>query len=281
MAALLDAPAVAKPQHRLINIQPKGSRPPLYWLFGGPTVQPLADTLGPDQPFFGVALDPEEQRELSYSSSMGDIAAYFVRIIREVQPHGPYFIGGWCLAGILGYEVAYQLEEAGEEVGLLVLVHATNPVHFLRIGNLALGWSKLKHHLATLLRLKGRRRRRYAMDRVAGVFDRVAEWFHLPPASAEVVALNKIIDHAAIGYAPKPYSGDVALFQPADRPDVLDYRPGWREVVRGGFAAFEIAGAHRTMLEYPNVVELAARMNACLRRAQATIPAAQPRQQAG
>jgi cytochrome P450 len=61
-------------------------------------------------------------------------------------------------------------------------------------------------------------------------------------------------------------AGDVALF-PADRPDVLDYRPGWRVVVRGAFAAFEIAGGHRTMLEAPYVAELAARMNVGLRRA--------------
>ncbi len=243
MAALLSGPVPAKPKPRLINIQRNGSRSPLYWLFGGPTLRPLAEALGPDQPFFGVALGPEEQSELSYSSSVGEIAGYLVRAIRSAQPSGPYFIGGWCTAGIVAYEVAHQLMENGEEVGLLVLVHATNPVHFLRIGTAALWWSKLKHHLATLWRLEGRRRRRYAMDRVAGVFDRIAERFHRPPAIAEFVALNKILDHAALRYAPKPYGGDVALFQPANRPDVLDYRPGWRDVVRGAFAAFEIAGS--------------------------------------
>ena len=97
---------------------------------------------------------------------------------------------------------------------------------------------------------------------------RIAEFFRVPPTTGEALALNKILDHAGIRYQPKPYGGDVALFQPADRPDALDYRPGWREVVRGAFASFEIDGTHSTMLEEPYVGELAARMSACLRRAQ-------------
>jgi thioesterase domain-containing protein len=73
----------------------------------------------------------------------------------------------------------------------------------------------------------------------------------------------------------------VALFQPADRPDLLDYRPGWRDVVRGAFAAFEIPGGHRTMLEQPHVAELGARIKGCLRRAQMqSEPVAAPRRAA-
>ncbi len=280
MAALLGEPAATRPP-RLINIQPNGNRPPIYWLFGGPTVRPLAEAMGQDQPFFGIALDLDEQRELSLDSTFADIAAYFVRAIREAQPRGPYYLGGWCTAGILGYEVAQQLTREGEEVGLLALVHATNPVHYVRMGDRRRRWSKLKHHGKTLLRLKGRARWRFIADKFATVGDRVAEFFRVPPTTGEAIALNKILDHAGIRYQPKPYGGDVALFQPADRPDALDYRPGWREVVRGAFASFEIDGTHSTMLEEPYVGELAARMSACLRRAQMQNRGQAPRRAAG
>jgi amino acid adenylation domain-containing protein len=268
MAALLGEAHAEKPAPRLINVQPNGSRPPLYWLFGGPTVRPLAEAMGQDQPFFGVALDVADQQKLAYGASLAEIAAPLARTIRDSQASGPYFIGGWCTAGILAYEVARQLMAEGCEVGLTVMVHSTNPVHFRRITKTAMRRSKIRHHMQMLLRHKGKDRWTYAMERLRGILDEATERFRAPVTIGESVGFNKILDHAALHYEPEPFAGDIALFQPADRPDVLDYRPGWREVVRGAFASFEIPGAHRTMLEAPYVAELAARMNACLRRAQ-------------
>jgi amino acid adenylation domain-containing protein len=282
MAALLGEKAAAKPTPRIIPIQPRGTRPPLYWLFGGATVRPLAETLGEDQPFLGVALERADEERLVHSSSLAEFAAPMLSAIREAQPNGPYFIGGWCTAGILAYEVARQLMEQGCEVGLLVLVHATNPVHYKRIGEARLRASKIRHHLAILGSLKGEARWRYAADRLRSVKDALIDRLRAPQAVEQTRSLARVLDHAALRYETPPYTGDVALFQPADRPDVLDYRPGWRDVVRGAFAAFEIAGGHRTMLEAPYVVELGARMSACLHRAQMqSQPAVAPRRVAG
>ena len=278
MAALLGEAHTEKPAPRLVNVQPNGTRPPLYWLFGGPTVRPLAEAMGQDQPFFGVALDIADQEKLPYGVSLADIAAPLARTIREAQPNGPYFIGGWCTAGIVAYEVSRQLMAEGCEVGLTVMVHSTNPVHYRRITKTAMRKSKIRHHMQMLMRHKGRDRWTYAMERVRGIFEEATDRFRAPDTvgNGEGVAFNKILDNAALHYAPEPFAGDIALFQPADRPDVLDYRPGWREVVRGAFASFEIPGAHRTMLEAPYVAELAARMNACLRRAQLHTPYVPP-----
>ncbi|HEV8015713.1 MAG TPA: amino acid adenylation domain-containing protein [Stellaceae bacterium] len=282
MAALLGEKAAARPTPRIVPIQPNGTRPALYWLFGGATVRPLAEAMGDEQPFLGVALDCADEERLAHSSSLAEFAAPMLTAIREAQPNGPYFIGGWCTAGILAYEVARQLMEQGCEVGLLVLVHATNPVHYRRIGESRLRASKIRHHLANLGRLNGAARWRYAADRLRSVKDATIDRFRAPQAVEQTRSLARVLDHAALCYETPPYAGDVALFQPADRPDVLDYRPGWRDVVRGAFAAFEIAGGHRTMLETPYVAELAARMNACLRRAQIqSQPIAAPRRAAG
>jgi thioesterase domain-containing protein len=282
MAALLSEPAAAKPLPRLAPIQPNGTRPPLYWLFGGATVRPLAEAMGEDQPFFGVGLDPAEEERLANATTLAEFAAPLIRSIRVAQPTGPYFIGGWCTAGILAYEVARQLTEEGSEVGLLVLVHSTNPVHYRRIGANQLRASKIRYHLSTLLRLKGAARWHYVTDRLRGVKDSVTDRFRPPPAFEQTLSLARVLDNAALRYETPQYSGDVALFQPADRPDVLDYRPGWRDVIRGAFASFEIPGGHRTMLEEPHVAELGARIMACLRRAQMqTKRAAEPRRAAG
>ncbi len=44
--------------------------------------------------------------------------------IRAAQPDGPYRLGGWSMGGIIAFEVARRLEQAGAEVSLLALLDA-------------------------------------------------------------------------------------------------------------------------------------------------------------
>jgi thioesterase domain-containing protein len=190
-----------------------------------------------------------------------------VRIIRQAQPRGPYYVGGWCTSGILAYEVATQLIDEGHEVGLLVLLHATNPVHFQRIPKWQLELSRLKHYWSETLRLRGPKLWSYLSTRAKGILRRVS----LSPEPAEearFLSVNGILDNAALHYAPKAYPGDAVLLQPARRPHLLDYRAGWQEVVMGELSAYDLPGTHYTMLEQPDVADLGARLRECLRRAQ-------------
>jgi enterobactin synthetase component F len=52
------------------------------------------------------------------------MAADYVSLIRERQPTGPYHLLGWSFGGLLAHAVATQLQSAGEEIGLLVVVDA-------------------------------------------------------------------------------------------------------------------------------------------------------------
>jgi acyl carrier protein/SAM-dependent methyltransferase len=47
--------------------------------------------------------------------------------IKRRQPQGPYMIGGWSFGGIVSYEMARQLQEAGDEVTKLVLIDTACP----------------------------------------------------------------------------------------------------------------------------------------------------------
>lgn len=59
-----------------------------------------------------------------------------MRLIREAQPHGPYILFGLCVAGVIAYEAAQQLRQAGESVPLVVMVDAWAPGYTtLRIGD--------------------------------------------------------------------------------------------------------------------------------------------------
>jgi thioesterase domain-containing protein len=45
-----------------------------------------------------------------------EIARKYIGVLREHQPHGPYYLGGWCYGGLIAYEMACQLKEMGEQV---------------------------------------------------------------------------------------------------------------------------------------------------------------------
>jgi thioesterase domain-containing protein len=51
-----------------------------------------------------------------------------VKHIQHVQPTGPYYVGGWSFGGILAFEVALQLEAAGNPPGGVVLIDADAPI---------------------------------------------------------------------------------------------------------------------------------------------------------
>ena len=85
--------------------------------------------------------------------------------------------------------------------------------------------------------------------------------------SSEPFTLGEIMQPAADAYRPRPYPGAVALFQ-ARRPKQLDLRPGWEKVVTGPLFCHDFPGAHGTMLELPQVLELARLMGGCLERAE-------------
>jgi thioesterase domain-containing protein/acyl carrier protein len=58
---------------------------------------------------------------------IGFLADFFNQQILSVQPEGPYHVAGPCLGGVIVFEMAQQLLEAGKKVGLLALLDSTPP----------------------------------------------------------------------------------------------------------------------------------------------------------
>jgi amino acid adenylation domain-containing protein len=268
MAALIesDKPIEASV---LIPIQPRGTRPPILWLDGGSTFIPLADRLGLDQPFLGISVDTVLERAGGCPKRFEDVAKLVVAAMREIQPTGPYRVGGWCTSGILAYAVAARLREEGDEVALLMLVHAFHPVEARKIGAVRFFISKLRFHIGqSMLQPKGERWT-YFLQRLRGMSDAAAI-----AGGREAVlqpALRTALDLSALHFDPKPYDGDVVLFQPAEHPDVLDFEADWKAMVTGTFTAHVVPGGHRTILEPPFVDTFASLLRPALE--QSSMPA--------
>jgi len=55
-------------------------------------------------------------------TSIEDMAELYLDAIKQVQPHGPYYLIGYSLGGLVTLEMAQRLFAGGEKVGLLAMV---------------------------------------------------------------------------------------------------------------------------------------------------------------
>ncbi|UFS98656.1 non-ribosomal peptide synthetase [Nocardia huaxiensis] len=103
---------------------PESTLPPLFcvhpaiglaWCFAG-----LLSQLPHEQPVYGLQA-PHVNGEESHNSVVEAARAYVAQL-KTVQRHGPYQLVGWSLGGLIAYEMACQLQDAGEEVALLGLM---------------------------------------------------------------------------------------------------------------------------------------------------------------
>lgn len=90
---------------------------------------PFAKLLTPvERPLYAFASPPPVDGKLPFDT-YEQRAAEFARLIREVQPQGPYLLAGWCYGGSNAFAVAHELERAGQQTHvILVDSHPPTPV---------------------------------------------------------------------------------------------------------------------------------------------------------
>ena len=91
-------------------------KPPLFCVFGIQLYQDIADSLRGVQPVVGIHVPTRYRAGDSDSIRIESIAERYLSQIRSIQPKGPYHLAGFCFGGVVAYEVARQLERAGERV---------------------------------------------------------------------------------------------------------------------------------------------------------------------
>ena len=74
-----------------------------------------------------------------------EISASINELIREVQPHGPYILGGYCNGSLTAYHAARLLRAAGEQVSVLLMLNSDG-------SNVRFGWLKRLTGVASALR---------------------------------------------------------------------------------------------------------------------------------
>ena len=115
-------------------MQTQGEDTPIFILPGAIGsvlyLQPLAAALGQQQPVYALQTPGLQPNEVT-PETIEVLAAYHLAAIRQQQPNGPYRILGHSFGGRVAFELAHQLETAGETVALLGILDtgAPDPQH--------------------------------------------------------------------------------------------------------------------------------------------------------
>lgn len=266
----------------LVPLQPKGTKPPFFCVhpvFGVtlPYIE-LAGRLGSDQPFYGLqpfGLDGIHPPLTSIEA----MATQYIAALRHVQPHGPYQLGGWSFGGLVAFEMAQQLRQAGDRVSLLALFDTQAPTSryhpsvgkiakFLittvarSIGPFVLDYGKL-------VALSLNQQSVFSQLRAALEHTMMAQ---LLPQASQVRMLDELTLHrmlrifyansrAALRYVPQPYPDSMTLFKTGELvQESQDAALGWRELAQNGLQLHSVSGNHLTLLQPPHIQSLVAQL---------------------
>ena len=264
---------VPKSRH-LVPLQTRGQLPPFFGmhpLFG--LVYPyaeLARQLKPPRPFYGLQARGFSRGEAPHRT-VPEMAAAYIDAMRQVQPSGPYYIGGWSLGSLIAIEVAQQLEAVGEKIGCLVIIdQATDSLERFMEG--VPYWVQLQRFGSILA--AAMKSHDPEFGRHPGLLNALRRPRRLLRFCREVLfPMLKIAwanRAAAYSYVLRPYSGKIVLLHTGD-PEftkIEDARLGWDAIAQGGVEVYRISGSHLDLHEPPHVYRLAEQLSEALATAQ-------------
>lgn len=111
------------PAPELVRLNGETEGRPVFWIHGAlagvESYRTIAERI--DRPFYGI----QARGLLTEDAPVEGVTAmaeYYTEVIRSVQPEGPYDVGGFCLGGIVAYEVTRRLQGQGQDVASLTMV---------------------------------------------------------------------------------------------------------------------------------------------------------------
>ncbi|MGC4029157.1 MAG: beta-ketoacyl synthase N-terminal-like domain-containing protein [Steroidobacteraceae bacterium] len=249
---------------------PVANRTPLFMvagMFGNVlNLSHLAHLLGEERPFYALQarglfgdMEPHESFE--------DAARDYIEEMRQVQPQGPYLVGGFSGGGIIAYEIAKQLLAAGEQVSKVILLDTPirENTHFSIPDRISMFMTGLRREGPSFLSRKFRERIAWHRE----LRQRRTENLKKDSGNAAEFQSRRIGDaflRALAQYKMVPAPVDVVLFRPKlnihfvlsgnrlvdDDQNYLHADNDWTRFVRN-IEIHEVPGNHDSMVLEPNV----------------------------
>ncbi len=267
----------------LVPIKTSGSNIPIFCMSFGNTFRPFMKDY-PDQPLYGIYFTRAHNGFPISDLTLEDLAAQYVKEIREIQPNGPYYLAGYSFGGLVAYEMARQLLDKREVVAFLALVDPTTP--FLQDFSQPQRQNRLQSISKADVNeaLTSGRRGDINLSLLAkiprGILGRLQSWswkkqlkeiffklyfifgYPLPPYFRKFY-YNTIKDNLANQYVPGPYAGGISLFQTDTR--LIRY---WSELCMKVERVYDVPVGHLEITDGFYAEALYTQLMACLKEAQ-------------
>lgn len=230
----------------------------------------LGQIIGADRPFYGLqarGLLGDMQPHRDFESAARDMIAE----MKEVQPRGPYFVGGFSGGGITAYEIAQQLKDGGDEIAALVMLDTPLPQRR----------SLSRADRAAIQKIELRKKGvaypvNWAKNRIKWEIEKRRPHSDGIPTDApqfQDATIEAAFYDALEAYQVAPWDGPLALFRPP-QVGTWEVAPGrWVNDERAyvlpdndwtssapNIEVFEVPGDHDSMVLEPNVRALAAKL---------------------
>lgn len=231
---ILAASKISEPSSRIvIPIRSVGTQKPLFCFHpvAGNVFcySQLAKYLKYNAPIYGVQ-DPSLSEGKFLFDSLEEMAACYIKEIKKIQPHGPYYFAGLSFGATLSAEVARQLRCAGETTKMLLFFD---------------GWAKFSNSY-----------------NIENLFKQsIEQLYSNRPDAKKLTELTWMRMQLLLDYHIKPIPEKVFLFKAQtllpEYVDIEDPYNYWKNHVEGGITLYKVPGDHETILDEPNVRILA------------------------
>lgn len=217
-------------------------------------------------------------------TSITEMAAYYIKALRQIQPKGAYQLGGWSFGGLVAFEMAQQLHQAGEEVSKLAVFDTLAPIP----NNQPSFWDSLNFLITTV---PGS-----IYPFVLDYWELICDSYNIPTTLEQIfspyswtsllekatinslfpqetrlrmldeLTIERIMrifwanSQATLNYSPQKYPGAIAIFKSNEPLTTTDTTLGWGQLTNS-VMLHSIPGNHLTMLKTPNVQVLAKQLH--------------------
>jgi amino acid adenylation domain-containing protein len=280
----------------LVAIQPAGTKPPFFAVhsIGGQVFcyVALARHLGDDQPFYGLQA-PRLESVGDSQVSVEEMAAHYLKTVRDVQPEGPYLLGGYSYGSMVAFEMARQLRQQGQEVALLALLDSRSPTDFNKLPvyeeddafMLALRGKVAAYEQGRTINMTTEEFRGLDYEQQLAHFLRRMHDEKLLPPEHDLTYLRNFMQgykarqKAMRFYDPTPYPGRATLFRASENDpwlleqfaaagvDIDDPTAGWGGLTTEPVETYDVPGNHDRICYEPHVRVLAKHLRHAIEKA--------------
>ncbi|NET73917.1 MAG: AMP-binding protein, partial [Sphaerospermopsis sp. SIO1G2] len=273
LATLFEAPTIAELAERIndrtlepkwstiVPIKPSGYERPFFYVspydISVLEMRSIAEHFDPNRPFYGIQPYGLSEGEEPHTT-IPEMAAHYIQAIKDLVPEGPYLIGGHCAGGWVAYEIAYQLEKAGDQIAYLGIVDIPAPTYQPKEQNrLSYLINRASHYmsdrrlfnaLAWQIKMQAERARLYRIK---------------SPTVQRIQAVRLAHDEAFDHYRPSTdyaYSGNFSVICSSDNMTIYNddaWYLEWNNLTSQSVDFQHINSTHANLITEPFVQELA------------------------